>query len=223
MPALQMSFWRARPSHGESMSDPTALFAAIESHDLDRLASLLTRGCDPNAMKPAPPCWSPLHEAIEQLEDGGEIEALILLLRHGAHVEGGGGDTPLLMALYRAQAEAAHLLLAAGADTNVRGSEGDSPLRVCAERGDLAMAATLLRCGARATIDEPGGPAGASALGIAAMRLDVPMIEWLLRAGADPQALDVDRMTARDRLSPRTSENAQLHDQAAMLLEQRKR
>jgi uncharacterized protein len=205
------------------MSDPRALFAAIESHDLDRLASLLAGGCDPNVMKPAPPCWSSLHEAIEQLEDGGGIEALILLLRHGAHVEGGGGDTPLLMALYRAQAEAVHLLLAVGADTNVRGPEGDSPLRVCAERGDLAMAATLLRCGAQATIDEPGGPAGASALGIAAMRLDIPMIELLLRSGADAQALDTDRMTARDRLFPRTAENAQLHDRAEMLLKQQKR
>src|SRR4051794_33621189 len=133
-----------------------AIFDAIEAHDLDRLASALAAGDDPNAPKPTSPHWAPLHEAIEQLEDGGSIEALVLLLRHGANVEGSEGDTPLLMALYRTQPEAVHVLLAAGAETNVRGTEGDSPLRVAVERGDLATAAMLLRCGARKTINDVG-------------------------------------------------------------------
>jgi ankyrin repeat protein len=200
------------------VSDPSAIFEAIESHDLDRLAVALAGGSDPNALKPVPPHWSPLHEAIEQLEHGGSIEALVLLLRHGANVEGAEGDTPLLMALYRAQPEAIHLLLAVGANPSVRGLEGDSPLRVAAERGDLLGAATLLRGGARATIDEPGGPAGASALGIAATRLDVPMIELLLQSGADPDARDADHLTARDRLPSRNSENATARDEAELLL-----
>jgi len=200
------------------MSDPTALFAAIESHDLGRLGELLAGGCDPGALKLTPPGWSALHEAIEQLEDGGPLEALVLLLRAGAHADSNGGDTPLLMALYRSQPQAVYLLLAGGADPNVRGPEGDSPLRVCAERGDTQMAETLLRCGARATLDEPGGPAGASALGIAAMRLDLPMLTLLLRWGADPNARDTDRQLARDRLAPRTSENAAARDAAERLL-----
>lgn len=130
------------------MSDSSTIFDAIESHDLDRLAALLAEGSDPNAAKPASPHWSPLHETINELEDGGPIEALVLLLRHGADVEGAEGDTPLLMALYRAQPEAVHLLLAAGANTNVHGPEGDSPLRVAVGRGDRGTAATLptLRC-----------------------------------------------------------------------------
>jgi ankyrin repeat protein len=200
------------------MTEPRALFEAIEAHDLDRLASLLARGGDPDMPKPSPPHWCPLHAAIEQLKEGGSFEALALLLRFGANVEGCGGDTPLLMALYRAQPHAVEVLLTRGANTNVRGPEGDSPLRVCAERGDVAMAATLLRCGATATINAAGGPAGASALGIAAMRLDTQMITLLLRWGADPEARDADRCTARDRFPPRTSENAQRWDEADALL-----
>jgi ankyrin repeat protein len=200
------------------MSDPSDIFDVIESHDLDRLASLLATGSDPNALKPGLPHWSPLHEAINELEEGGPVEALILLLRHGAHVEGSGGDTPLLMALYRSQLEAVHILLAARANANVRGPEGDSPLRVVVERGEIATAATLLRNGARATIDEPGGPAGASALGIAAARLDIPMIALLVRSGADPAALDADHMAPHERIPTRTPENEELHDQAQRLL-----
>jgi hypothetical protein len=204
------------------VSDPSDLFDAIEAHDLDRLASLLVGGCDPNTVNPAPPHWSPLHAAINEIEDGGALEALILLLRYGARVEGCEGDTPLLMALYREQPDAVYLLLAAGANTNVRGLEGDSPLRVAVERGDASIAATLLRCGARTTINEPGGLTGASALGIAAMRLDVPMIALLLQSGADPAALDADHLTARDRLPPRTAENANARDDAERLLEPQK-
>lgn len=200
------------------MSDPSAIFTALEAHDLDGLASVLAGGADPNALKPAPPHWSPLHEAIEQLEDGGSIEALVLLLRHGAAVEGSEGDTPLLMALYRDQPDAVRLLLGAGANPNVRGMEGDSPLRVAVERGDHATAAMLLRCGAGGTIDDAGAPTGASALGIAAKRLDVQMIRLLLQAGADPAARDADGLTAHDRLPAPSLEDQRAHNDAERLL-----
>src|SRR5262245_21090735 len=109
------------------------LFDAIKRHDLDRLAAVLSGGADPNAPQPPHPDWYPLHEgwhplhaAINELEDGGPIECLILLLRHGAEVEGGGvKDTPLLMALFRGQLEAVRVLLAARANPNVTGAEGD--------------------------------------------------------------------------------------------------
>jgi len=200
------------------MSDASPLFEAIETHDLDSLAALLTSGSDPNVLKSELPQWSPLHEAIEQLEDGGSIDALVLLLRYGARVDGAGGDTPLLMALYRAQPQAVQVLLAAGAETNVRGPEGDSPLRFAVEHGDLAIAALLLRCGAWKTINDTGAPSFASALGIAAKRVDVPMIALLLQAGADPAVRDADHMTARERLPPRTADNAKAWDAAEALL-----
>ena len=197
------------------------LFAAIEKHDLDRLAALLSRGADPNAVKPDWPGWLALHAAVNELEEGGSVEAVVLLLRHGASVDGldpSRDATPLLMALFRNQLEAARMLLAAGANPNVVGSEGDSPLRWCVERGDTEMAATLLRCGATGTINDAGGPSGMSALGRAASRLDVATVTLLLGAGADPKALDADRRTALERLPPRDPDTPEAWDAVAALL-----
>jgi ankyrin repeat protein len=201
------------------------LFEAIEQHDLDRLAILLEGGADANAVNAEWPQWLPLHAAINELEDGGPLEAVILLLRRGAHVDGRASDrdaTPLLMALFRKQPEVARILLAAGADPQLTGDEGDSPLRVCVESGDLVMAALLLRCGAARTINEAGGLRLMTALGLAASRLNLPMLELLLRAGADPETLDLDRRTARAHLPPRDAGNAEAWDAAAGLLASRR-
>jgi ankyrin repeat protein len=197
------------------------LFEAIEAHDVERLTTLLNGGADPNGLKAGWPHWPPLHAAVEELEYGGSVEALVLLLRHGARVDGLGADgaaTALLMAIFRRQPEAVRLLLAVGADPNFRGSEGDSPLRACVGVGDHEMAAMLLRCGATRTVDEAGGLNTLTALGLAASRLDLPMIELLLQAGANPEVLDADSRTARERLPPRESHNQQSWDTASALL-----
>lgn len=185
---------------------PTDIFEAIKTHNLDRIAELLSRGADSNVLCPDWPSWTPLHEAIEQLDDGGSIEVLVLLLRHGAEVNVWDGEhdaTPLLMAIARGQAEAARMLLAAGAETNVVSKEGDSPLRWCVQREDYDMVAMLLRCGATRTINSAGGSSGMTALGLAANQIDLRMIQLLLQAGADPTALDADKCTAYQRLPSR--------------------
>lgn len=156
------------------------------------------------------PGWRPLHAAIEQLDHGGPLEAIILLTRNGASVDAWDARheaTPLLMAIFRGQREALHLLLALRAETNIVGAEGDSPLRWAVGRRDCGLAGLLLRCGADRTIDEAGGPSGMTGLGLAASQLDVLMVGLLLAAGANPRALDADRRTARDRLlaSPDTN------------------
>jgi ankyrin repeat protein len=197
------------------------LFEAIEKHDVELLARLLREGADPNELKAGWPEWLPLQAAVDELVEGGPIEALTLLLRHGARVDEMGPDrtaTALLMAIFRRQPEAVRMLLAVGADPNYQGSEGDSPLRACVEQGDLAMAALLLRCGATRTIGEAGAPSGMSALGRAASRLDLSMIELLLQAGADPEAFDLDGQTARERLPPRDAGNQETWDAAALLM-----
>ncbi|RKH49012.1 ankyrin repeat domain-containing protein [Corallococcus sp. AB050B] len=201
------------------MANP--LFDALENNDLAQLSTLLSGGADPDALRPDATQWRPLHAAIEQLEAGGSMDALVLLLRQGASVDAWDGHhdaTPLLMALFRDQREATRLLLAAGADPTLVGAEGDSPLRWCVERRDHEMAALLLRCGAARTLDEAGGPSGMTALGRAASQLDVPMMQLLLEAGAEPAALDADRRTARERRPPRTPENAPAWDAAERLL-----
>ncbi|WP_437547348.1 ankyrin repeat domain-containing protein [Sorangium sp. So ce367] len=196
------------------------LFAAIEAHDVDRLARLLREQHDFSSLRPEWPHWTPLHAAIEELEHGGSIQALVLLLRHGAQVDTLDREqdsTPLLMAVFRGQREAMHVLLAAGADPNVVGAEGDSPLRWCVQHRDLAGAALLLRCGAHQTIDGAGGPTGRTALGWAAHLLDLEMIRLLLAFGADPEAQDIDRRTARERLPRDASQAATLEAAAALL------
>ncbi len=191
---------------------------AVLDHDLDTLAQLLAAGGDPNELYEV---CAPLHNAVGELEDGGDIEAIALLLRHGADPNmwtTDHGATPLLMAFFEEEREAALMLLAAGADPNVRSDLGEIPLLMCAERGDLKMAATLLRAGATKTIEATGGDSGMKALGYAACRLDLEMIRLLLAWGASTTTRDVDRRTARERLPKRTDENAEKWDLASELL-----
>lgn len=184
------------------MSD--ALIDAIESGDVDRVAKLLAAGEDPNTTRPG--YYTPLQDAVDALLPPGEVrglDAMVLLLRHGAMVDGRDGpddSTPLLVAVQRNHIEAVRLLLAAGADPNVRDHRGDSPLRICAAKGYVDVARLLLLCGATKTIDEWGGDRPMTALGLAARDLQVDMAKLLLAYGANPQARDVDDMTPLDCL-----------------------
>jgi hypothetical protein len=193
------------------MSD--ALLDAIQTRDVDRLARLLSAGADPNEPRKSRygsgGTIPPLHAAIGELEafgelqPGGPIDAVVLLLRHGAVVNGWDaskeGD-PLFDAVLMKHIEAVRLLLASGADPNVRDDEGDSPLRFCAQEGLLELARLLLHCGAGKTIHEAGGMAGMNALGLAAYGLHVDMVRLLCAHGADPHMVDNDRMTVLDHL-----------------------
>jgi uncharacterized protein len=196
------------------MSD--ALLEAIQTRDVDRLAALLAAGADPNEAgksrysgRDVPP----LHAAIWELEGSGEddpdgpepagpIDSVVLLLRHGARVNGWDvnkeGD-PLFAAVGMNHLEAVRLLLAHGAEPNVRDNEGDSPLRLCMEKEYLEMARLLLLCGANKTIHKPVG-GGMTALGLAAYWLNVEMVKLLLAHGADPHVEDIDRMTVFEHL-----------------------
>jgi ankyrin repeat protein len=194
------------------------LHRAVLDHDLDSLARLLVAGDDPNVLHGE---FAPLHDAVGEIQDGGDIEAVALLLRHGADSNiwtAHHSATPLLTAFFYKQSDAALLLLAAGADPNVRGDEGEIPLCICVERGDLKMAATLLRAGATKSMGESTSPTGMNALGHAADRLDLEMIRLLLAWGASLTAWDVDRCTAQERLPDRTDENAEKWDLAFKLL-----
>ncbi len=193
-----------------------SLLEAIQTRDVERLAALLATGADPNEYGKSRRGKDilPLLAAIWELEDfseddpgepepAGPIELVVLLLRHGAKVNGWDvnkdGD-PLLTAVLMNNIDAARLLLAQGADPNVRDNVGYSPLRWCAEHGYLEMARLLLLCGATKMIDDWGGDGAMTALGLAARGLDVDMIKLLLAYGANPQARDVDDCSPLDCL-----------------------
>lgn len=197
------------------------LFHAIEEHDASRVAQLLREGADANACQPDWPKFTALQAAINELEEGGPLSIVTLLLQHGAAVDGWDVDhdaTPLLMALFREQREAAKILLDAGADPNVRGGEGDSPLRLCVDRQDYELAELLLAKGAAKSIDDCGQPRGLTPLGIATEKLDLKMMQILLAAGADPGARDQDSMTARERMPSRSASSPAQRAEALELL-----
>jgi ankyrin repeat protein len=198
----------------------SGLFAAIEAHDRAAIESALAAGDDANAVRQDPPHWRPLHAAIEELESGGPIDALTSLIAHGADVNAWDGDgeaTPLLMASFRDSADAVRVLLAAGADPVARGVEGDTPLCVWVAAGDHVIVRMLLVAGASRDVDRPGDLEGLTALGIAARRLDLPMIELLIAHGADPDALDADKRRAAERLPVIAADPAALERARALL------
>src|SRR5438270_4719310 len=110
------------------------------------------------------------------------------------------------------------MLIAAGEEPNVLTDEGESPLRLGVEQDDGAMAALLLLSGAATTINDSGGPSGMNALGRAAWMLNVPMIELLLKAGADPNRLDNDNQTPSKRLPPHDSADPQAWEAVMAML-----
>jgi len=201
------------------MSDE--LFKAIDQHDVQSVAGLLSRGDDPNTPQAEFPRWRPLEAAIEELGSGGSVEVVRLLIKQGANVNAWHLEdsmTPLHRAMFHENIDAIRLLLEAGADSNAESGVGDSALRLAIEQNNLEMAALLLRYGADQTIDESGGFCGNTVLGLAALKLNLPMIELLLNSGADPEALDTDGLTAREHLPPRERSSPQKWDSAVKLL-----
>lgn len=200
----------------------TDLLEAIEQHDSARVNWLLANGSDPNGVSLAPPYWRPLHVAIEQLEEGGNVDVILALLHHGADVNGWDSNhdvTPLLLAIFNGQLQVIETLLNGGADPNVVNGEGDSPLRAIVRNRDSTTASLLIRAGAARTIDEYGGLDGLTALGMAARNLDIPTIKLLLDAGANPESRDEDNKTARLRLPPMNEANEEARRTAEALLD----
>jgi uncharacterized protein len=201
------------------------LFGAIVKGDLDEVADLLATEADPNELSTEWPFWSPLEEAINTVGEGGPVEMLVLLFRAGARLdawnEASGREHPLMVMVMSQKREGIRILLCMGADPNTQSSEGLSPLGWCAQNGDVETASLLLRCGAKLTMDHAGGLRCMTPLGQAAWLLDLPMMELLIDAGADPQARDLDGLTAKERLPMRDHSNDASWTKAAALLVRR--
>lgn len=200
----------------------TEIFEAIDQQDIDRISSLLENGYDPNTILEKSPYWRPLEAAIEEigLYDG-SIEIVRILLRFGADPNAWDGQhrvTPLHSAIRYNNKEAIQLLLEAGANPNAVSNLGESALSWAVEQNDYEMVKLFLRFGADKTINEFTPPCGYTPLTMAARQMNVKMIELLLSAGADPNALDEDCCTALMRLPPREFFNPKIWDKALELL-----
>lgn len=197
----------------------SVLIASIVQHDLSGVERLLSQGADPNA--PDETGWRPLHVAIGHVDFEGSIEIVKLLLKHGANVnewDVNRKETPILSACDPPNITMARVLLEAGADPNARRSDGESALRLCAAAQDLEMATLVLRYGAGKSINEYGGVLAWTALAHAASNFDIPMIELLLREGANPETIGELGETARDSLPPREEHDPQEWDRVMEML-----
>lgn len=197
----------------------SALMAAIAEHDMPRVKALLDSGVDSN--EPDEQGWRPLHLACSEIEFEDAIETVGLLIERGADVNAwdlNHNETPILVACDPLNRVIVCRLLEAGADPNARRSDGESALRLCAGAQDVEMAALLLQYGAAETINDYGGILGLTALAIAAGNFDVPMMELLIGAGADPARLEEFGETARDKLPERETCDPQEWDRVMELL-----
>lgn len=135
---------------------------------------LLQAGVDVNASNSSH--WTPLHWAAIN----GDAKGVARLLKAGGNLEAEDDfhRTPLDLAVEKGAGEVVTLLLAQGA--SVRGTEQRSPVAAAAERGYAEITRQLLKAGAT-----PGLKASRDLLQ-AARRLNLPEVQLLLEAGADP-------------------------------------
>lgn len=170
------------------------LFAAAKEGDLQRLASLLELGLDPNARDRSgatPLIWAALH---------GHLDVVRYLIDRGARVNEADacGWTALMSAVAMDRLEIAELLLAHGADPNT----------VCHDKWaavvldpELIMNPESLRLWDPEALAGTGHPCVEeyrTPLMKAAEEGNAAMVELLLRHGADPNARTPEGETAAD-------------------------
>ena len=105
------------------------------------------------------------------------------------------GYTPLILAVYNAQLEAAEALIDAGVDLNVGDNHGNNALMGACFKGHTEIAKLLIDRGAQ--VDALHGNNG-TALMFAAMFARTEIIDLLLANGADKNLRDSRGLTAYD-------------------------
>lgn len=154
----------------------TALHLAAAGGFTPVVEALLDAGADVNAANGIG--QTGLHNAVWE----GQRDVVKLLLKRGARTDIQSVDgTPLFCAAVNGDAEAAALLLAAGAEPDARNSDGDTPLHGAAESGSVEIIRSLLGRGAdvNASADR-----GSTPLSIATMQGHAEACRVLLGAGA---------------------------------------
>jgi len=210
------------------MSDE--LFTAIHDNDLQQVSQLIEREPDVararnqngvSALMQAvyenkPEIVVVLRDAAGELDlyeaaAVGDVARLHLLLGKDhaqVHSLSSDGFTPLHLACFFRQPEAAQMLLAAGADPNSVSTHRISIIHSAAASRDSALVKLILAAGADPNVQQQGGY---TALQSAAMHNNVEMIKVLLKAGADRFIRNDEGLTAADMaLKAGANEGAEL-------------
>lgn len=126
--------------------DPDALHAAVETGDLDQIRSLVESGAETDARDLMDQNETPAHVCARM----GNVEALEILLAHGAHVAPRDGQsvTPLLIAAANGHAEVVETLLRYGANPDQSGPLGFRGLHAAIFCGHARSVNLLLEAGA---------------------------------------------------------------------------
>lgn len=174
----------------------TALFAATELGHLPAVQLLLEKGADPSIRSLRE--QSPLDKAAEN----GDKAVLKTLLAFGADATDTReeGISPLHSA---SRKTVVNLLVAAGADVDARADDGGFTPLMCAlgrQRVSPRAASALLRHGAAVNCQDDNGN---SALHYAASTGIPPLVDLLLRSGADETMVNNKGEKAADRVGTR--------------------
>jgi ankyrin repeat protein len=147
---------------------------------------------------------------LKAIKDDDANKAVELAGQSGTRVvnyRGYDGETPLNLVTRKRELDWVGFLLTRGADPNIADGKGDIPLTVAAEIGFEEGAAQLIRRGARV---DGVNRRGETALAIAVQQRQPRLVEFLLKAGANPDKGDhVTGYSPRD-YAKRDTRNPQL-------------
>ncbi|MCY1517326.1 Ankyrin repeat protein [compost metagenome] len=169
----------------------------------DDIRDLLKQGADPNVRyKNGQPAL------MRAVVDGAwkVFDVLAADKRTDVNAENPAGETPLMYLAIAGQTERAKKLIARGAQVN---RLGWTPLHYAASKGQMEMARMLL---AQHAMPNAPAPNGETPLMMAALSGRKPMVDLLLKAGADVGTHDTKGQTAADwaRTGKSTALGAQL-------------
>jgi ankyrin repeat protein len=138
----------------------------------------------------------------------GDIARLHTLLGQDAsqaNSSSSDGFTPLHLACFFRQLEAAQTLLAAGADANSVSASRISVIHSAAASNETAIVRMVLAAGADPNVQQQGGY---TALQSAAMHNNVEMTKALLQAGADRSIKSYEGLTAAEMAARNNADEA---------------
>jgi ankyrin repeat protein len=159
--------------------DSVDFFRAVNVDNADGVARMLAAGLDPNQLDPRG------QPALLVALQGESLKvAKVLMDAKGIQVDirNHAGETPLMMAALKAEADAAAALIAHGAAVQ---KDGWTPLHYAATGGSAAIVKLLLSRGATL---EARSPNGSTPLMMAARYGNEEAVDSLLAAGADRTA-----------------------------------
>lgn len=170
-------------------ANPADWWVYVANDYPDDVKALLAQGADPNQRyrngQPA---------LMRAVVDGAwkVFDVLAADPRTDVNAENPAGETPLMYLAIAGQVDRARSLMARGAQVN---RLGWTPLHYAASKGQMAMARLLLDN--KAMVNAPA-PNGETPLMMAALSGNKPMVDLLLKAGADITTRDTKGQDASD-------------------------